>query len=278
MAARVRLLQMAIAAVNVAIVALAFTSIWPFPHGDFKVDLPSPNEVTWTYSEGIVHVTAPYSITNGGYYDVRDLTIDYIVLNSSRYLLANQTLLIGDVPAGQITSSEIDFRFDLLRLFNDGALGMVFTDDLLTFVVDISCGYTMDLVKFEAAYQVGVPWDALIRSYGPDWSRSYLPDSIPPTNLPPYSVAYWLNTSDILAGLPDAHVTLTLIGNTTTGDFDDLMSGSTTIQLGGDNSGTVVFDSGALLQYTDMPYALRYDLQVADFQWTGTVPIQGWLP
>ncbi|MCX6658635.1 MAG: hypothetical protein NTY62_08145 [Euryarchaeota archaeon] len=274
MAARIRLLQMAIAAVNIAIVALAFTSIWPFPHGDFKVDLPSPNEVTWTYSDGMVHVTAPYSIDNGGYYDVHDLTIDYIVFNSSRYLLANQTLQIGDIPAGQITSSEIDFQFDLLRLFNDGALGMVLTDDLLTFVVDVSCGYTMDLVKFEATYQVSVPWDALIRSYGPDWSRSHLPDSIPPTNLPPYSVAYWLNTSDILAGLPPAQVTLTLIGNTT----GALMSGSTTIQLGGDNYGIVMFDSSALLQYTDVPYALRYNLQVAGFGWTGTVPIQGWFP
>jgi len=264
---------MAIAAVNVAIVALAFTSIWPFPHGDFKVDLPSPNEVTWTYSDGMVHVTAPYSIDNGGYYDVHNLVIDYIVFNGSRYLLANQTIPIGDVPAGQITSSEIDFQFDLLRLFNDGALGMVFTDDMLTFVVDVSCGYTMNLVKFEATYQVSVPWDALIRSYGPDRSGSNLP--IPLTNPPPYYVAYWLNTSDILAGLPPAQVTLTLIGNTT----GDLVSGSTTIPLGGVNNGIVAFNSSALLQYTDLPHALlRYDLQVAGFEWNGTVPIQGWFP
>jgi len=273
MAARIRLLQMAIAAVNIAIVVLAFTSIWPFPHGDFKIHLPSPNEVTWTYSDGMVHVTAPFSIDNGGYYDVRDLTLDYIVFNSSRYpMIDPKTIPIGDIPAGQITSSQIDFQFDLLRLFNDGAVGMVFTDDLLTFVVDVSCGYTMDLVKFEATYQVSVPWDALIRSYGPDWSRSNLP--IPLTNPPPYYAAYWLNTSDVLAGLPPAQVTLTLIGNTT----GTLMSGSTTIELGGDNYGTVVFDSSAILQYTDVPYALRYDLRVADFVWTGTVPIQEWSP
>ena len=132
----------------------------------------------------------------------------------------------------------------------------------------------MDLVKFGATYKVHVFWDALIRSYGPDWSRSYLPDSIPPTNPPPYSVAYWLNTSDILAGLPPAQVTLTLIGNTT----GSLMSGSTTIPLGGDNYGMVEFDSSALLYYTDVPYALGYALQVAGFEWSGTVPIQGWSP
>lgn len=274
MAARIRLLQMAIGLVNIAIVALAFTSIWPFPHGDFKVNLPSENDVSWTFSGGLVHVTAPYSIDNGGYYDVRDLTIEYVVFNGSGYLLANQTLPIGDIPAGQITRSQIDFQFDLLRLYNDGAMGMVFSDDSLTFVVDVSCGYTMGLVEFEAAYKVSVLWDALIQSYGPDWSRSHLPDAVPPTNLPPYSVAYWLNTSDILAGLPPAQVTLTLIGNTT----GDLMSGSTTIQLGGDNYGVVVFDTSALMSYTDVPYALGYHLQVAGFQWDGTLPIEGWLP
>ncbi len=81
--------------------------------------------------------------------------------------------------------------------------------------------------------------------------------------------------ANILAGLPPAQVTLTLIGNTTTGV---LMSGSTTIQLGGDNYGIAVFDSSALLQYTDVPYALGYELQVAGFVWHGTVPIQGWSP
>jgi hypothetical protein len=65
-----------------------------------------------------------------------------------------------------------------------------------------------------------------------------------------------------------------LIGNTT----GNLMSGSTTILLGGNNLGIVTFDSSALLLYTGVPYALRYDLQVAGFVWTGTVPIQGWSP
>jgi len=275
MAARIRLLQIAIATVNIAIVALAFTSVWPFPHGDFKVDLPSASEITWSYSDGVVQVTAPFSIDNGGYYDVSNLTLHYAVTNFSGYSLANQMIPIGDIPAGRVTSSSIQFQFDLLRLFNDGALGMVFSDDLLKFVVDVSCSYTMKLVKFEASYQVSVPWDALIRSYEPDWSGSHLPDSIPPImNLPPYSVEYWLNTSDILAGLPPAHVTLTLIGNTT----GDLVSGSTTIPLGGDNHGIVVFDSSSFLVYTDLPYALRYDLRVADFVWSGIVPFQGEMP
>ena len=263
MAARIRLLQMAIAAVNIAIVALAFTSIWPFPHGDFKVDLPSPNEVTWTYSDGMVHVTAPYSIDNGGYYDVHDLIIDYIVFNSSRYLIANQTILIGDIPAGQITSSEIDFQFDLLRLFNDGALGMVFTDDLLTFVVDVSCGYTMELVKFEAAYQVSVPWDALIQGWGV--SSVQYPSTLPSPGSPiSVDVTYWLQTSDILSGLPSAQVTVRFFGNSTM-----LGQAQGTVQLGTNYSDTVTLSVNPAY-YTD--YFVELVVDVAGFSFSETYP------
>ena len=272
MAARIRLLQMAIAAVNIAIVALAFTSIWPFHHGDFKVDLTSASEVTWSYSDGIVHVTAPYSIDNGGFYDVSDLTLHYAVTNYSGYQLADQTIPIGDIPAGQITSSSIDFRFDLLRMFNDGALGMVFSDDLLRFAVDVSCQYTMKLVKFETSYQVSVPWDALVLGYGIDWNQSNLPDPPAFHHVPPYYLVYWLSTSDLLSGLPPAQVSLTVVG-TTSGPS---ASSSTSIQLGGNYSGTVTFDPTLLVHYSSLD-SIRYDVQVAGFRWSGTIPIPEWM-
>jgi hypothetical protein len=268
MAAREGLLKFGIAAVNLVIVALMFTSIWPFPHGDFKVDLPSANEISWSYSGGVVHVIAPYSIDNGGYYDVKDLVLSYSVVNITGYPLADQRIPIGDVPAGQVTSSDLDFNFDLLRLFNDGALGMVFSDDLLRFRIDVSCLYTMKLVKFDATYQVSVPWEALIKGYGIDWQASNLPD--PPTfsHLPPYNIVYWLDTSDLLVGLPAAQVTLTVVGTTSNAPA----TGTTTIQLGGNNTGSVTFDPTLLAFYTSIT-ALRVDVQVADFSWAVQYPI-----
>lgn len=260
---------MAIALVNVAIIGLAFTSIWPFPHGDFKVDLPSPSEISWTYSNGVVHVLAPFSVDNGGIYDVSGLQIHYAVTNVTGYPLAGQNIEIGDIPAGQITSSQIDFSFDLLRLYNDGALGMVFSDDLLKFAVDVSCFYTMKLVKFDASYQVSVPWDALIQGYGIDWAASNIPHTSPPP-APPYTVEYWLATSDLLSGLPPAQVTLTVVGATT----GPLATGTTTIQLGGNHTGTVTFDATTLLSYTQVD-GIHYDVNVAGFQWNGTIPLPG---
>jgi len=263
MAARTRLLQMAIAAVNIAIVALAFTSIWPFPHGDFKVDLPSASEVTWSYSDGIVHVTAPYSIDNGGFYDVSDLTLHYAVTNYSGYQLADQTIPIGDIPAGQITSSSIDFRFDLLRMFNDGALGMVFSDDLIKFAVDVSCQYTMKLVTFEASYQVSVPWDALIQGWG--ITSIHYPSTLPsPGNPIAVDVTYWLKTADILSGLPPAQVTVDFLGDSTV-----IGHAQGTVQLGTNYSDTVTL-SVTPAYYPS--YFVRLVVNIAGFPLNETYP------
>jgi hypothetical protein len=254
---------MAIAAVNIVIVALAFTSIWPFPHGDFKVDLPSASEITWSYSDGIVHVTAPYSIDNGGFYDVSNLTLHYAVTNYSGYPLADQTIPIGDVPAGRITSSSIDFRFDLLRLFKDGALGMVFSDDLLKFAMDVSCSYTMKLVKFEASYQVNVPWDALIQGWGV--ASIHYPSTLPsPGNPISVDVTYWLQTSDILSGLPPAQVTVNFFGNSTM-----LGQAQGTVQLGTNYSDTVTL-SVTPAYYTS--YFVELVVHVAGFSFNETYP------
>src|SRR4030042_414452 len=103
MVARTRFLQLAIGVVNFAIVALAFTSVWPFPSGQFKVDLPSTDEVDWEVVDGVGHVATSYSVAN-----------------DSLYSLAEDDIIIGDIPAGQVTHSSIDFQFDLIRLFNQG--------------------------------------------------------------------------------------------------------------------------------------------------------------
>lgn len=271
MVARIRLLQVAIAVVNLAIVALAFTSVWPFPSGQFKVDLPSASEITWTYDNGVVHVTAPYSIDNHGFYDVKNLVLDYNVTNDSLYPLAGEVIPIGDIPSGRVTSSAIDFRFDLLALFRSGAEWMVFNDDLLRFHVGVSCLYTAKLVEFAAEYQVQVPWDALIRDYGVSgysWGTTATPLGAVPDSL---NVTYWLDTSELLASIPTATVEIDLRGNSTL-----LGTGSGQVRLGGNYSGSFSFSiNPSALTVADPPTLFYLDIHiaVADFSDTRTIEI-----
>ena len=236
MAARTRSLQLAIAVVNIVIAALVFTSIWPFPSGDIKIDLPSAPEVSWTFDDGVVHVTAPFSIDNGGFWDIEDLVVRFEVTNYSLAPLFNDTIHYGTIKVGDVLTSSLDFEFDLLERYNQGITWMVFNWDMLNFYVEVSCGYTKKLVKFDATYEVSVVWDPLVQSYGLlndtcTYSRA--------TTSGPVSVSidYWLATSEILSSLPTAELTVNLAANST-----DLSQTQTTIQLGGNYSDVISMD------------------------------------
>jgi len=258
MAARTRLLQLAVAVVNIVIAALVFTSIWPFPSGDVKIDLPSANEVQWTYSDGVVHVTAPFSINNGGFWDIEDLTVRYEVTNYSQESIVDQTIPIGTIGVGDYVSSYLDFEFDLLELYSRGVTWMVFNDDMLNFYIEVSCGYTMKMVKFGADYQVSVPWDALVQSYG-ILDYTYTSTGTLPTDPVSVSIEYWLTTSDMLSSLPAAQVDLAFRGNSTT-----LAQTQTTVQLGGNHSGTISMDFVPLLD-PNATYFIELSVQFAGF-------------
>jgi hypothetical protein len=258
MAARTRLLQLAIAVVNIVIAALVFTSIWPFPSGDVKVDLPSASEVQWTYDNGVVHVTAPFSISNGGFWDIDELTVRYEVTNYSHDSIVSDVIQIGTIKVGNLVSSYLDFEFDLLELYNQGATWMIFNDDMLNFFVEVSCGYTMKMVKFDATYQVSVPWDALVQSYGV-LDYTYERTGSLPTDPISVSIQYWLSTSDLLSSLPAAQVSLMFRGNSTT-----LSQTQTTIQLGGNHSGAVSMNFVPLLDL-NATYSIELSVEFAGF-------------
>ena len=248
MANRTKVLQISVACINFLIFILAFTSIYPFPAGDFKVDLPSPNEVMWEYSSGIVTVTAPFSIDNGGFYDVDDLVLRYEVSNYTRVQMARDTVELGTMKAGTVTDGEIEFSFDLLEMYNDGLTWMVFNDDLLDFVVDVSCYYTLQLVEFDARYSVSIPWDALIQDARVDDVR------FDPAEMQ-LAVDYTLATSDILSGY--ASLTAYLL------DGQSVVSEvSQSVRLGRIVSGTVLFD----IPLGSTPDSVRVVIDVEGFE------------
>ncbi len=226
MATRTKALGVGIAAVNLVVFILAFTSIYPFPAGDFKVDLPSPNDIEWSYSAGEVTVTAPFSVDNGGYYSVDELQLRYEVTNYSNVQIAEDTIALGSMKAGTVTAGEIVFTFDLAEMYNDGIAWMIFNDDLLEFVVEVSCYYTMKLVKFDARYSVSIPWDALIQDFSVD--EPWIDPADPGTLL----INYSLTTSDLLPGFATLDAEL-LEDGSVVAEFTEA------IALGGTSTGTI---------------------------------------
>jgi len=258
MAVRTRFLQIGISLVNIAIIALVFTSIWPFPSGEFKVDLPNANDVRWSYSDGNVTVIAPFTIDNGWIYDVNDLAVSYRVTNLSGNVLGQNVIRLATIAAGRVTDSQIDFTFNIAEFYDKGGLGMIFRDDSLHFDVDVSCLYTMKLIKFEASYQADVPWDALIRGYG-------VTDVAPTGVGTQLSVDYWIETSPVLASLGSVPMSLSVYD----GSGNPLLYPpiAQTLQLGRNSSGTVTFTPTTI---GAPPYEVHFE--ILDFQFVKRWP------
>ena len=260
MATSIRAIQLTIALVNVIIFALVFTSIWPFPNGDFKIDLPDSDDIEWAYSDGTVFISAPFSIENGGFYDVENLVITYDITNYTESPIYSDEVSIGTVPAGEVTAGSIDFSLPLMELYDSGITWMVFNDDYLHFVVDISCDYTASLVHFFAEYSVSIPWDALIREVEVD------DVSVEGTQL---EVAYHVTTSDLLQGMSTTLRASLWDGPTL------IVQDTETINLGTTHSGTLTFD----LPLSSIPDSLVLTANIAGFTITETYAIDpGWLP
>lgn len=260
MAARARLLQIGIAVVNLAILGLAFTSVWPFPHGDFQVHLPSANEVTWSYSDGLVVVHAPYWVNNGGFYDVDDLAVSYTVNNATREFAA-QRFELGALPAGRITPGSLDFTIDLMGMYENNTQWLIFNDDILDFHIEVSCYYTMKLIKFDADYRSSVVWNALIEDWGV--GRVTVPDAMNYTG-EPVEIYYWLNTSSILSSLPPANLNVSIFGDAALVGWAE-----TGVQLGGHYDGLLALALQPTF-YGHSNYVLVYTIDAAGLQFTQT--------
>ncbi len=265
MAARARLLQLGVAVVNLVILGLAFTSIWPFPHGDFNVHLPSASEVTWTYSDGSVVVHAPYQVDNGGFYDVDELVVSYVVTNSTQEFAA-QRFDLGSLPAGSITPGSIDFVINLVEMYQNNVQWLIFNDDILDFHIDVSCYYTMKLIKFEAEYQSSVVWNALIEDWGVD-NVSITPfDPLTYAGEPlEASVHYWLDTSELMGRLAPANLNVTVIGTNGTIGWAE-----TLVLLGGHHDGNLTLDLNPLLM---PPTSIVYSIDVAGFHFSRSMVV-----
>jgi len=191
-----RLLRIVISIVNIAIAVLVITSVWPFVTGGFSVDLPQLDDIDWGYAGGLVTMSAPVTVYNGGFYSIDDVVIRATVTNSTGFELINVTENWGRIPAGSVFGENVDFSIDLQRLVSSGAYWIIFNSDFFEIEMTISCRYTLGLIGFSAEYNLPYSWDGLIIDMG--FERGELISPSPGT----YQISqpYYIWTNSILSG------------------------------------------------------------------------------
>lgn len=181
---------------NIAIATLVITSIWPFATGEFSVDLPQAEDIVWSYAGGLLTLSAPVTVYNGGFYNIDDVTIHSLVTNSTKFELINETEQWGGIPAGAVFGETVNFSIDFEKLLASGAYWMVFNSDFFEIEITISCRYTLGLIGFSAEYKLPYNWDGLIIKMG--FLRGEL--NSPSPGVYHIEQPYYIWTNNILAG------------------------------------------------------------------------------
>jgi len=191
-----RVLRISISLVNIAVVVLVITSVWPFVTGEFSVDLPDQDEIEWNYVAGVLTLSAPFVINNGGFYSINDVVIYTTVVNSTGSQIIDSSEDWGTISAGSVFSETIDFSIDFANLISTGADWMIFHSDFLDIQIRITCRYTLGLIGFTADYVMPYIWDGLIIDFG--FERADLANPSPGV----YEVQqpYYIWTNSILSG------------------------------------------------------------------------------
>jgi hypothetical protein len=153
----------AVLSFKLAISALIVLSVMPFVTGDFKVDLPGPSSFNQSFQDGQFVFAGPVKISNGGVYDVSDVTVDYQIDNSTGHRLTEKSVEWGILSARSEVTRMLIFSIDYESLIAESDW-MLFHRDSLSINVEINASYTLGLISFSIESQMALPWNGPIFS------------------------------------------------------------------------------------------------------------------
>lgn len=208
--------------VNIAIAAIIIMSVYPLVTDGLKVDVPNSEDIVWRYSHGNVTLTAPFGITNGGFFDINDVEIAFTVSNQSGSHMIDTVNQWGTIPAGSHSTRDIDMALDIPELISKGFGWMMFHSDRLIVEVTVTAKYTMKLILFSAEREIQMPWEAVLQDFG--FGQPSLTNSSGNYSL---QMPFFIDTASVLLG---SHADFTVYVNNGTGA--ELMAATQRVDLG----------------------------------------------
>lgn len=143
--------RLAIVAVNLLIVAVILLSVVPLATGGLSVELEEEEAPEPVVEDGVVTMSMPLRIYNGGYFDFQDVQVSLRV-SSMGILLAEGTTEPVDVRAGIVNRLVPTFTLDLNGIDLEGLSALMFESSELDMEVAVRAAYTMGLVSARVSF------------------------------------------------------------------------------------------------------------------------------
>jgi len=225
--------RLGIVAVNILIVIIILLSFLPLMQNGLRIDMPDTGMGEPTFEDGVLSISAPVEVYNGGFYDIQDLSVSFQLKDNLGVPILDEQSTPVSIPAGRTTTVNIELSIDLEELSSAMLERMVFQSTDLDIVFGMEAYYTMGLVRFEAFGEQEIQNGPLISGYGINGDCI---DYVINNETYDIIVPYHFNAAQMIQGQ-----TIELVGSITNSSSDIIGSGTQTITISSYNDGELRF-------------------------------------
>lgn len=163
--------RLGIIAVNIVIALIIILAVIPLATGGLDVNVPNSNESSWTLDGQVLHLSAPVSVYNGGFYDIEDFSLRMQVVDESGNEIMDDRSIPANLRAGKTTDVPLELSLDIGNVSQEAKRKIVFEGASYNISLSIEARYIMKLMKLGIAVEDEMRWDPLINEYRIDQSQ-----------------------------------------------------------------------------------------------------------
>jgi hypothetical protein len=152
---KMKLFRVAILLISIALILFTVSLIYSAT----KISI-SPSNLSTSIRGSVAVITAPFSVTNGGFFDISDLDIGVVLRNSTGYVYAQNDTIINVITAQTTHDDAVVLAINATDLAAKNAYYNAFHSDQFTVIMTVKCAYAKPLVGFQAVVSQQVPWTA----------------------------------------------------------------------------------------------------------------------
>ncbi|MDD1767344.1 MAG: hypothetical protein LUQ27_02085 [Methanomassiliicoccales archaeon] len=189
--------RLLIIAVNLIVAAIIILAVIPLAVGGLDIDIPETGESGWTLEGDVLHLNAPISVYNGGFYDFEDFSLGLHVEDENGDEVLDERTDPVDLKAGRSTDVDLGLSLDIGDVPIEAKRQLVFEGASFEISVNIETYYMMSLMKLGITITDEMQWSPLISDYGIDQSGIYYQYSGSQIEM---IVPYYISASELVDG------------------------------------------------------------------------------
>ena len=157
-----------IAVISTFVVAMVILSIMPLASGGLEVEVPDSDDggdsIEPSYQDGVITVSIPLDISNGGFFAIQDLRLHMTVGKDGRTIVESSSVPTT-IAAGADQRVVLTMTIDLSRMSQEDWERLVFESADLERNITVEAGYALGLASASLRIAGEMEWEPLVGDF-----------------------------------------------------------------------------------------------------------------